>query len=212
MKKKLVAILEKWPKFYISSQDLKIILNSTSLDAFYSLIKRSIKEGILIKLKRDLFLISQKIKDKKIDSFEISSIIYGPSYISFESALSYHGWIPEAVSAITCSSSKKSVNFQTAIGAFLYYHIPVKIFHIGISFVLSGNSKIFMADPWKAIADLIYLKKKKWKNVFSLSDDMRIEIDLIQHSDIKLLSYLAENYPNNRTKSVLKNLYKDLKK
>jgi len=211
MRKKLIKIFEGWPKYYITTKDIRIFLD-TDDNSLYSLLKRSVKEGLLIRLKREFFLISSKIKDKKPNSFEIAALLYGPSYISFESALSYHGWIPEAVPTITSSCSKKSVEFETYIGIFSYYHVPVSIFHLGIKNVYFEDSKAIIADPWKALADLIYIKKKKWKNIIALSNDMRIEIDIMQYSDIQPLLQLAQNYPNNRTKKILKNLYEDLSK
>lgn len=209
MMQKLIEILRKWPKSFITSNDLIINLN-TSFNSTHSLLKSCTKKGYLIRLKRDFYLISSKIKDQKPDAFEIALMLYGPSYISFESALSYHGWIPEAVPIIACATSKRSKNFETEIGYFSYYHIPISIFHIGISSIKSNNSNIFIADPWKAIADYIYIKKRNWKNIIALSNDLRIEIENIQFSNQNLLSKLAETYPNNRTKKTLQILLRDL--
>ena len=198
MKKKFLSLLESWPKIYITSSDVSMILLGTS-DAIHSLFKRSVKEGILIRIRRDLYLISSKIKDYKPNAFELAPLIYGPSYISFESALGYHGWIPEAVPIITCASSKRSKNFNT-------------IFHVGVSLIKIDKSNMFIADPWKAIADLIYVKKRNWPNIIAFSNDMRIEMDFLQYSDIKLLNKLAVFYPNNRTKLILTKFLKDLDK
>ena len=214
MKKKLLKILDKWPKVYISSGDLRPILNSSS-DALHSLLKRAVKEGVLIRLKRDFYLIANKIQEVKPETSEISPLLYGPSYISLESALSFHGWIPEAVPIINSACSKRTKKFETPIGIFAYYNIPILVFHIGVSSFHKGlpqdkSSCFLIADPWKAIADLIYLRKKNWPNVIALSNDMRIDVDLMQNSDLNLLIKLAGTYPNKRVRKVLKILSKDL--
>lgn len=212
MRKKLLKLLDRWPKAYISSGDIGSLIDG-SKNALHSLLKRSIKEGILIRLKRDFYLIGRKIQETKPNPFEIAGLLYGPSYISFESALSFHGWIPEAVPIINSACSKRGKKIETYLGLFVYYNIPISVFHIGVSSFdesITKTSNFFVADPWKAIADLIYLKKRNWKNVIDFSSDLRIEIDVLQHSDLILLEKLSDSYPNSRVRKALKILLKDL--
>lgn len=212
MKKKLLETLENWTKYYLSISDLVPILGC-SPDAIHSLIKRAVKEKILIRIKRDFYLISKKIQKKKPESYEIASLLYGPSYISFENSLNYHGWIPESVQIINSATTKRTKKFENILGIFAYYNIPVNVFHIGVSSIHnhSEDSPTFLiADPWKAIADLIYLKKRTWPNIIALSNDLRIELDVLQNSDLNLLKKLAEIYPNKRVQKMLNIFIKDL--
>ncbi len=209
MKRDFLRLLDSWPKDYITSTDVRFILPG-SVNAIHSLIKRCRKEGILIKIRRDLFLIAKKIKEIRPNAFELASIIYGPSYVSLESALNFHGWIPESVPLITCATSKRSKYYNTQIGEFQYYAIPIKLFHIGIDFIEIEKSKMIIANPWKAVADLIYVKKRSWLNIFSFSNDMRIELDVLQSSDINLLNALAKKYPSKRVQLTLTKFSKDL--
>jgi hypothetical protein len=41
-----------------------------------------------------------------MDPLELAQLVHGPGYVSLETALSHHGWIPEGVYAITNVSSK----------------------------------------------------------------------------------------------------------
>lgn len=209
MKKKLLEILKDWPKNYISSNELRVKLQA-SYFSIHSLLNRCVKGKHLMRLKQDFYLITEKVRVSKPSLFELASVLYGPSYISFESALSYHGLIPEAVFTTTSATSKRSRNIETEIGSFSYYHIPIKVFHIGVSNTLDYCSNIFIADPFKALADMIYVKKKSWSNIIALSNDLRIDIENLQFSDLELLDKLAKTYPNNRTKKVLNILLKDL--
>lgn len=56
------------------------------------------KKGNLVRIRRGLY--SDNIK---VDSPVIANVCYGPSYISFEYALSQYGLIPEYVSVFTSS-------------------------------------------------------------------------------------------------------------
>ena len=213
MRKKLLTLLNQWPKPYISSGDIKPFLDGTP-DALHSLLKRAVKEEILIRLKRDFYLITSKIQQKKPEIFEIAGLLYGPSYISIESALSFHAWIPEAVPIINSACTKRSKKFENYLGVFVYYNIPISIFPVGVSsyYNKDENTNYLIADPWKAIADYIYLRKRKWDNVFALSNDLRIELEYLQNSDLILLEKLSKNYPNSRVRKTLTIIMKDLSK
>ena len=91
----------------------------------------------------------------------ISNQIYAPSYISLESALSFYGLIPEGVFSITSISTKKTNEFKTPTGHFLYKKIKPDFFYAYrlIEFserkdLLPFNFKI--AEPEKAIIDFLY--------------------------------------------------------
>lgn len=201
MNKSLMIKLFDWPKPYITGVDLRQILGKSD-DSRQALVKRAVQEGFLIRLRNDFFLIQPHLKREVVDAFEIAPILYGPSYISKESALQHHGWIPEAVAATTAATSNRSKQIETPIGLFSYCHVPVPAFHMGVS-----QSKLRMiADPWKAIADLIYTQKRSWSSLKSFCEDMRIESDIIQTSDQGLLVYLSDHYPSQRVKKTLKRL------
>lgn len=207
MNRKFFEILLNWKRPYISGTDLLHLLDG-SFDSRHGIIKRSIKEGYLTPIRRDFYLIKQSLNKTLLDNFEIAPIIYGPAYISFESALSYHGWIPEAVRSITCASSKKSKEFDTPIGIFSYQHIPVKAFSLGVNQYKNEQATLFIADPWKALADMIYAHKKHWKTLNDLSLDLRIENESFEHSEKKLLEELILEYPSPRVQNTLHLLQK----
>ena len=206
MNNDFLEILLNWPKSYISGTDLHHILNKTA-NSRQAIIKRAIREGSLTPIRRDLYLI----KNSLINSFEIAPIIYGPSYISFESALSYHGWIPEAVRTTTCASVKRSKEFKTPVGVFSYEHIPIKAFSFGVEQHQKDTLTLFIASPMKALADLVYARRKTWKSIEDFSEDLRVEIEILQTTDKKSLIDLIENYPNLLVKKTLNVFLKGLR-
>ena len=169
---KFQKILRRWPKYYFRSQDLYPLWEGSN-NALRSLLKRLAQQGFLIRLKKDLYIISERLQKTPPDAMEIATLLYGPSYISFESALSYYGWIPEAVPVLCCATSKRTKKINTSLGSFIFYHIPIDIFHVGITDKKINDTAILIADPWKALADYIYIKKRQWKNIFALSNDLR---------------------------------------
>jgi len=206
--KKFFEILLDWPRPYISGTDLHHILNK-SPSSRHAIIKRAIKENYLIPIRRDFYVIKNS-RQPLIDSFEIATVIYGPSYVSFESALSYHGWIPEAVRTTTCASVKRAKEFETPIGVFSYEHIPIEAFPFGVEQHLQNGVTLFIAAPVKALADIVYARRRTWPSVEDLTEDLRIEPESFKDSDKELLAGLIKNYPTPRVKKALCALQKDL--
>lgn len=84
--------------------------------------------------------------------------IYNPSYVSFESALSYYAFIPEGVYAITSASSKKTQKFDTDLCHFVYHQVKPSLM-FGYRLVGYNNHRFKMAEPEKAILDYLYINK-----------------------------------------------------
>jgi len=208
MNSKFLEILLNWPKPYISGIDLHHIL-ANSANSRRAIVKRAVHKGYLVPIRRDLYLIKNRI-GSLLDSFEIAPIIYGPSYISFESALSYHGWIPEAVRTTTLATVKRAKEFETPIGIFSYDRIPIKAFSFGVEQHTRKALTLFIASPVKALADTIYAKNRIWESIDDLREDLRIETDNFQNSDKEMLIALIENYPSHRVKKALNILLKGL--
>ncbi|MFC1894962.1 hypothetical protein ACFLYH_03360 [Candidatus Dependentiae bacterium] len=209
MYKNIRDLIEEWPKCFIKDIDLVMLLNRTD-DARYSIIKRSIKSGLLIRIKRGLYLIKSKTKQFLPDEFELALLIYGPSFISLESALSYHGLIPETVYTITCVSTKRAKEFKTPIGLFSYKHVPAERFYTGVDRITKKNGIIFVATPWRSIADFIYTRRKNWKSLIELEQDLRIDIDSLVDYDKKTLKLLIESYPSCRVRDNLTRFSKEI--
>ena len=198
------------PKPYINDTALSVILGG-SADRRYSWVKRSLKEGTLVKLKRGIYLIGER-ETLPIDSFEIAQQLYGPSYISFESALAHHGWIPEAVYIITSASSKRSTTIETPIGTFSYEHTPWDQFFMGVERVVTQDSTFLMAHPWKALADYMYGHRKKWKTLTDVVKDMRLDESALQITDKAILEEISEYYDSLRVRNFARNILKDLRR
>lgn len=188
-------------KPYIRDTELAILLGGSE-DRVHSWVKRAFQKEELVRLKRGVYLIDHL----PIDAFEIAQHLYGPSYISLESALSYHGWIPEAVYTTTSVSTKKSPTITTAIGIFSYEHTPAEQFYMCVE----RTGEFLIAHPWKALADYVYVYRKKWKSIVEMMEDLRIERSSIESSDRRVLEEIAQYYDSPRVRRFAKQMLKEL--
>ena len=84
------------------------------------IVKRAIGAGEILHIRRGLYCLSAKYNRYGISRNVIANLVYGPSYISMETALSIHGWIPEAVHSVMSVSSGRTKAFETPVGYFDY--------------------------------------------------------------------------------------------
>jgi len=89
--------------------------------------------------------------------------------------------------------------------------VPLPYFYEQVNRIESQESIFLIAEPWKALADYIYVYKKEWPSIQDLYLDMRIEIETLAESNISNLEKLVKNYNNKRVRIVLKKLLKELK-
>ena len=78
------------------------------------------KRGQIIRLKKGLYVVSDTISGKTLSRELIANHLYGPSYISFETALSIYGLIPETVYTVRSSTFKRGIRFANDVGNFEY--------------------------------------------------------------------------------------------
>ncbi len=155
-----------------------------------------IRSGEVIKLRRGLFLDGSS-KDYSIKT--LANKIYGPSYISFEYALSHYNLIPERVETVTCASYGKNKNkrFDTPLGPFLYRAIPRAVYPYGITRQQEGDNPFLIATKEKALCDTL----SKIRGVSSMKafmsmlfDNLRIDREELSTLNLKDMAFLAPLY------------------
>ncbi|OIN96603.1 hypothetical protein AUJ66_05745 [Candidatus Desantisbacteria bacterium CG1_02_38_46] len=82
---------------------------------------------------------------------ELAMTLGKPCYISFESALSYHGIISQEPLVLTCATTRKPQRKLTPLGEIVFRHINTRRFKGYIE-----NNGILMAEPEKAFFDWLY--------------------------------------------------------
>ena len=125
-------LLWKLPKYPIDYSYLVHLLKDYNSPR--DKISRMIKKREIIQLKKGLYVLSPKFGDP-VNLKVLANLVYGPSYISLEYALSYWGLIPEKVEEITSMTNKRNKIFETPVGTFSYKFLHTSKFYTGIGFV-----------------------------------------------------------------------------
>ena len=103
-----------------------------------------------------MYIPGENVNIRVPESGLIANHIYGPSYLSMETALSHYGLIPERVYTVTSMTTKASKEFKTSIGLYSYSYLPLPYFAFGIkNVILHDKQQVLMASPEKALADKI---------------------------------------------------------
>jgi predicted transcriptional regulator of viral defense system len=204
-------VLENLKQDVFTDRDITMLFPGTSASR-YGLMKRALKSGQIIRLRRGIYCLSEKYQRRGINLFTLSQQLYGPSFISLESALSYHRWIPEGVFFTTAVSMKKTISFTTPLGRFDYRHVPAMVFYEGVGRIEEQGEAFFMASPWKALCDYVYVYKKEWTSIDPLLKSLRIdEQDLRGGVQREELLSLKENTQSRRIHAFIDGAMKDLK-
>lgn len=136
----------------------------------------------IIRLRRDLYVCSEKVSGKVLSLELIANRLLNPSYVSMSTALRYYGLIPEYVYLIQSVTIKESREYETPVGRFVFTHIKRDAFNIGISNIEENGYSFLIASPEKALCDLIantpslQLRYRKDALLY-LERDIRLDMD-----------------------------------
>lgn len=159
-----------------------------------------LKNTDLIRVKKGLYIFGEDYRQRPYSLEVLSNLIYGPSYISFEYALGYYNLIPEAVTRVTCASSKRIKHFSTPVGEFIYHYVPPQKFSSGIIWQsIDEYTHFLIASKEKALIDyLARLEPFQNKNdlLKYLTEGMRILSDDLFTLKSALVNEIAEIYQN----------------
>ncbi len=143
--------------------------------------------------------------DPKVDPMLLANAIYGPSYISFQTALSEYGIIPEVVQAITSATTQKRhiKEYVNEFGRYLYRDVPLRVFSYGIEERSVSEYSFFMARPEKAVCDMIYISSPTQNlNEFRalIFDDLRFDEYILKELNKDDLLFLSNLYNSTNHK------------
>ena len=178
--------------------------------AVYAHVQRALKSGEIIQVRRGLYHLSQSIFPSLVSTEVLANLIYGPSYVSMESALAYHGWIPEAVRNCTSVTSGRPRHFNTPHGRFSYVRIKQTPLMAGVLCAQSPNGSFLVATPLKAIADIVVARGLDWTGIQPLVASLRIEPEDINDISPEEFNMLENVYYSKRARIFLARLRKEL--
>lgn len=155
-------------------------------------------EKKLMPIKRGLYVVSPTLTGGVISLPLVANILYGPSYVSLEFALSRYGLIPEVVHQITSVTIRRGKTYDTSLGRFSYQTLSTKVYPLGMRSIKNDTGHFYlMASPEKALCDMLMLTPNlsvhsvgSLKTLFEL--DWRIDIDEVMTFDRELVREIAD--------------------
>lgn len=167
-------------------------------------IKRDVDNRILFPIVRGIYETNGNT-----DGYLLSSYIYGPSYLSFEYALSFHSIIPERVVVYTNATfnKRKSKAYKNHFGLFTYRDVPKEAFPFFVQVYERDSYAYFIASPEKALCDLLYIKQPV-KSIIELKmllfEDIRFNREAFKLLNYDDMMFLSKKYISSNIKFLIK--------
>jgi hypothetical protein len=191
------TLLDKQVRTF-TTRDFENIFRTSPTKAKYFL-ETQTYEGLLTRLKKGIYALKTDLPSAE----EIANSLYKPSYISFDYALAYYGFIPEMPYTITSATTKPTRDFVANNRGFSFFTIKPEAY-TGYRLIkttrrtsLKGEDLYFsemksnaevgaflMAEPEKALVDYLYFVSLGKK---MLNDRLFIEPGAIEER--KLFEY-----------------------
>lgn len=171
-------------------------------------ITRLLREKEIIRVKKGLYVLGDAIRQKPLLREALANLMYGPSYVSLEYALSHYGMIPEQAATVTSVTSGRSRVFQTPVGRFTYRQIGLAAFRAGMDRVEGEDGQAFLiATREKALADKLAAEKKlaiqsQRELTRYLETDLRMNIEDLAALDPARLEDIAARYRSKKIRAL----------
>ena len=187
----IVEIRDRLPNDLFSTLELKMLLGGYRNQA--AKIASLLHHRHIIPLRRGLYTFAESLRREPLSEGVMANRIYGPSYVSEEFALSYHGLIPERTEVVTSVAMGRSREFTNEFGTFTYRYCRSKAYSIGVMLAGSERQRFLVASPFKALYDKA-LNDRRWDGddpECYLEEDLRIDLEALQALDKQHLHDLA---------------------
>jgi hypothetical protein len=175
-----------------------------------------VKKELLIQLKRGLYIPGPSLRIIPPEPFLVANHLYGPSYISMDTALSYWGLIPEKVFETSSITTNNSKLFKNVVGKFSYRKMPLPYYSFGIKQVqLTKKQTVLMASKEKALCDKIIatpavLLRSAKQTLELLIEDFRIDKNALRELETATISSWLKEAPKKNSLTMLVKTLKSL--
>ena len=190
-----------WVGRTVTQPQLARMFNGTQ-QRLYNLVNRALGSGELLQLRRGLYLLAQQPNSNLSHPFVLAQALQPGSYVSFETALSFHGWIPESV-PVTRSVSPGRRSLKIDLGNLgLYQFSPLALrpgffLQAVTRHSLSGQVAL-VAQPLRALLDIVCFRKLQADHVHEFSRSMRIDDELFMRTTAATWRDVRKIYTHKR--------------
>lgn len=154
--------------------------------------------GDIVQLRRGFYILGPARRTGPVSLPLVANLLSGPSYVSLDFALSWHGLIPEGVLEVSSVTTRRAFVYDTPLGRFSYTRLPLPFYRVGVLQTQNTDGTAFLiASPEKALCDKVALTRNL--PVFSIADmqtflieDLRLDTTLLQTMDLSIINECAE--------------------
>lgn len=153
-----------------------------------------LRSGVIVRVKKGLYVFGEAYRKGPYCRELLANLMYGPSLVSLETALGYHGLIPERVEAVTSVTTGRARRFETPVGLFVYR--PSPSLSVGVERIESATAAFLMAVPERALADRIREDRRSGIRTLQemeryLIEDLRLDAAALASMDAALMEELS---------------------
>lgn len=141
---------------FITPEILATVLDTTNKNTIYKTLMRLEVNGVLKNYDKGKYVFLEA----EAGDFEIANFIVQPSYISFESALSFYGILSQFPYSVTSATTERSKRVEVDNKTFEYTKIDNRLFTGYIK-----ESSFLIATKEKALFDYLYLASRGLRSV-----------------------------------------------
>ncbi|MDP2830255.1 MAG: hypothetical protein Q8O37_16825 [Sulfuricellaceae bacterium] len=208
-----------WAGRVLSQAQLARLLDGTP-QRRYNLVNRALQHGELLQLRRGRYLLATQLQNRMPHPFVLAQALQAGSYISFETALSFHGWIPESVPvtlSVLPGRRRLEVDHPT-FGLFRFYPLALRqgYFLEAVdrhTFAGPVGQVALVAQPLRALLDIVCLRKlevgSSMGNIGELMQSMRIDAELLTQTQPAAWQALQRVYAHRRMASAIQALQQE---
>jgi hypothetical protein len=179
----------------------------------YNLVNRAMQHGELLQLRRGLYLLAPNLQNSFPHPYVLAQALQPGSYISMETALSFHGWIPESVPTTlsVLPGRRQLVVNHPALGLYRFYPLAL---HSG-QFLQAVDRHIFsgqtalVAQPLRALLDMVCFRKLEVTDMKTLAASMRIDDELFDSVNPATWELMQQVYLHKRMRECIQSLQRE---
>lgn len=181
----IIKILQSNEISLFTLSDFAKIFDLDNQQTLYKKIARLEQKQIITKLIKGKyrFLLNQP------SNFAIANFLYSPSYISLESALSFHSIITGFPYQLTSVTPKPTRTIELNDQEYKYTHLSPTLY-----WGYDKKENFLLADPEKALLDYIYLATKGLRN--PIFDEM--DLSRLNRKQLELYTQKFHNQSMNK--------------
>lgn len=168
----------------------------------YDKINELIRQNLLVQVKRGIFIPGPQSSTLAPEKLLLANHLWGPSYVSSDSALSYWRMIPERVYETCSMTTNLGKIYKTPAGRFRYTRLPLPYYSFGIQRVeLASKQMTLIAGKEKSLCDkIITTPGLKLRSVKQTKEYLLEDLRISKESLIELNTSMINDYMSDAPK------------